>query len=625
MNKSFLQSPVPLYASVAILALLARACYAWLAWKHHFFPDLFLDSQHYADIAISIAAGRGAGDSAYVMSPLYPYFLSLFVSADGELAVWWVRGVQMGAGVTSCLFIASLAKHYGGWGAAWLGGLLSAVYGPLIHYETSILVEVMQGFTFILALWMLTVIRSRFVHPYAQIVIWFFAGLLLGLAAGFRPVALLVIAATVALLLLLELWQQKSVRKMLLPCFLLLLGSSCTVLPFTVRNYVVAKEFVLLSAYGGMNFWIGNHKNATGLFNTPPDYGFHLDPIGVEVARKNTGKNLSQKEASHWWSERALADIKTDPFHWLGLYGRKIFLFFHPREIPQLGNDFHWFAKKAWPLQFPLNALPLLLLTLTLPITLLLTERERLLTVLLPYSWFLIYIAGISLFFITGRYRTPIMPIVLVMASVHGAVLIKQLMAARTYLVALVMIIILLFGTAALSRTFNSSRWLPESALVTGLVERQRGMAAFNQKQFTEAEQWYRKSLAIKENAITRGNLANALKAQGRIAEAEQEYRQVLAVAPKDHVTWYNLANLYRDYKQDYAKAAEYYEKSLALNHKFAEPYLNLALLYARTGNKTKAEQIVESGLISLDSSQHKIREQLVRLKVELALGNKSR
>lgn len=614
------QQPLLLYSTVLVLAAGLRGCYAWLAYTQGFFPDLFLDSQHYADIARAIAQGRGAGEGAYVMSPLYPYFLSLFIGPEGELAVWWVRAVQMGAGAAGCVLIAALARHYGGWGAAWLAGILSAAYGPLVHYETSILVEALQGFTFILALWILVVLRGQVTGHYAAFAVWFGAGLLLGLAAGLRPVALLVVAASVLVFVLLEWRQTKSCQKILLPCCLLLLGTACAVLPFTARNYVVANERVLLSAYGGMNFWIGNHKNANGLFNTPPDYGFALDPIGIEVARKNTGKELSQQEASEWWSQRALRDIQDDPLRWLGLYGRKLLLFLHHREIPQLGNDFHWFSPKAWPLQFPLNALPLLLLALSLPVTLLLLQREMLTKTLLPYAWLLVYIAGISLFFITGRYRTPIMPVVFVLASVHAALLLKHLLSSRTYIISLVIMITLLFSIVALTQMYNQSRWLPASSLHTGLVERQQGMAAFKQKNFVEAEQWYRKSIAIKDNPITRGNLANALKAQGRIDEAEKEYRQVLEVSPKDYVTWYNLANLYRDYREDYLAAVEYYEKSISLNRKFAEPYLNLALLYTRMNNPVKAENTIEAGLASLDSSQHNIREQLVRLKVELAL-----
>lgn len=62
-------------------------------------------------------------------------------------------------------------------------------------------------------------------------------------------------------------------------------------------------------------------------------------------------------------------------------------------------------------------------------------------------------------------------------------------------------------------------------------------------------------------------------------------------------------------------------EKSISLNRKFAEAYLNLALIYSRSGNSLKAQQTIDTGLAALDSSQHKIREQLVRLKVEMSLS----
>ena len=261
-----------------MLACLARLAYGWIAYSNNFFPDLFLDSQHYASIAKSIAVGGGSSDTSHGMSPLYPYFLSLFIQ-NGELMVWAVRMTQMLAGVVVCLMIAALARHLSSpFGrrtlAGWLAGGGAAVYGPLIHYETAILVETMQGFTVILALWLLLVMRSHVLTTQKQLAVWFASGLLLGLASGFRPVALLIVVITVVVQLVITWTSTKQFKPVFLACGLLLAGTACSVLPFTVRNYLVEKDFVLLSAYGGMNFWIGNHKNATGLFNAPPDYSF---------------------------------------------------------------------------------------------------------------------------------------------------------------------------------------------------------------------------------------------------------------------------------------------------------------------------------------------------------------
>ena len=92
----------------------------------------------------------------------------------------------------------------------------------------------------------------------------------------------------------------------------LALGIALVVAPFTARNLVVSGEPVLLSAAGGMNLWIGNHAEATGLFAPPPGYDFEHEPMARDVARRLAGRSLTHSEASDFWRDRALADIAAD-------------------------------------------------------------------------------------------------------------------------------------------------------------------------------------------------------------------------------------------------------------------------------------------------------------------------
>ena len=101
--------------------------------------------------------------------------------------------------------------------------------------------------------------------------------------------------------------------------------------------------------------------------------------------------------------------------------------------------------------------------------------------------------------------------------------------------------------------------------------------------------------MTLRENSITRGNLANALKAQGRIDDALAEYVKVLKVNPRDAIVYYNLANLYRDHRNDPENAIINYNKAVGLQPKFAEAWLNLGLLYARTGNVDRAIDALQS------------------------------
>ena len=64
-------------------------------------------------------------------------------------------------------------------------------------------------------------------------------------------------------------------------------------MPFTAHNVLVGGEAVLLSANGGINFWIGNHAGADGVFAPPTDYDPVNDPLHREAASREAGRDLS--------------------------------------------------------------------------------------------------------------------------------------------------------------------------------------------------------------------------------------------------------------------------------------------------------------------------------------------
>ena len=51
---------------------------------------------------------------------------------------------------------------------------------------------------------------------------------------------------------------------------LLILSAAAVISPWTLRNYRVHGEWILISSNGGINFWIGNNEQATGEFIEPP-------------------------------------------------------------------------------------------------------------------------------------------------------------------------------------------------------------------------------------------------------------------------------------------------------------------------------------------------------------------
>jgi tetratricopeptide (TPR) repeat protein len=148
------------------------------------------------------------------------------------------------------------------------------------------------------------------------------------------------------------------------------------------------------------------------------------------------------------------------------------------------------------------------------------------------------------------------MPVVLVMASITLTLFVGMLFEKNRNLVhVFAPVILMAFMLVGGKKLYESDYLLPQWNFSSSTEWRHRGMAFYKKGRFAEAEKAYRQSLSIRENSITRGNLANALKAQGKLDEALQNYHEALKQNPMDHVVLYNLGNLYRDHRHDFAAA----------------------------------------------------------------------
>ncbi len=611
-----------LVVAVFAVAIFFRFSYLSVSQQKNLFPDLFLDSKYYQKVAVQIHNGYGAGEHPYLLSPLYPYLLAPFVTEENVVDAHRVRIIQSLFGALTCVLVALIATTVLNRYAGWLAGLTCASFGPLIHYDQAILVASLQVFTMTLCLWCLIQQRVSSIRFKYNVL----AGFALGVSTALRPTGLLLIIACAVIFCLLY-WRyrdKKILQQGLLP---FVLAAGVVISPFTLHNIQAGGEPILLSANGGMNFWIGNHQGSHGVFNLPPEYDLVHDPLGVDYARKRSGEMLNYQQSSSWWREQAMTDIANDPVRWIGLLGKKALLFSHHHEIPQLGLNFQWYQQKAWPLQvFPVNSLQLILLALFAPFFFYIRSHganraEQVVgRVGWPMLFLFVYWGAIALFFVTGRYRAPIMPGVIVLAACTVVMFLELLVRKRENLTLVLAPAFLFFVLNVVgNRLYASNYLLPPVNLYSGTEERQQGMALYKQGKFREAEMSYRRSLSIRENSITRGNLANALKAQGRIDEAEQEYLKVLKANPKDAVVIYNLANLYRDHKNDPLRAIEFYARATQIRPRFAEAHLNRGLLQARLG---RLEEAGESLQLYLEHApvDAKNREAVTQMIVKISL-----
>ena len=90
-------------------------------------------------------------------------------------------------------------------------------------------------------------------------------GLSLGLCALVRPNVLL-FAPFAALMVFMKDWREGGWRNAFKSAALLTAVTLVVILPVTLRNWMVARQPVLISSNGGINFYIGNGPHASGVF-----------------------------------------------------------------------------------------------------------------------------------------------------------------------------------------------------------------------------------------------------------------------------------------------------------------------------------------------------------------------
>ncbi|WP_029520966.1 hypothetical protein [Persephonella sp. IF05-L8] len=192
-----------------------------------------------------------------------------------------------------------------------------------------------------------------------------------------------------------------------------------------IRNYTVSKDFVMVSAIGGIHFYIGNSKYATGSYQSilgvrASAFGHYFD--GKNIAEKEIGKKLKPSHVNKFWIKKALNDIISDPKRWLLLETKKLFLTFNNYDIPNNINKNYLKSK-----------VPFLKLSTTFGIIALLGLSGFIFSIrkkeFLPvHIFFVVYLLTVLLFFVTDRYRLPLfLPLIFYIGVLFGAISQKSL------------------------------------------------------------------------------------------------------------------------------------------------------------------------------------------------------
>ncbi|MDF1545530.1 MAG: glycosyltransferase family 39 protein [bacterium] len=391
---------------ILVIALAVRILYLYQFSQLPDWTHLTVDNNYHLNWARNMAEGNWLGDTTYFRAPLYIFVLALIIKLAG-VSLWVFRIFGLMIGLATTILVYQTSRFYSGIRAARLASLLYAFFPIVIYFESELLLD--SFFTFLLlAAWYLTLRAARSRTRLSL----FIAGLVWGLSAITRPTSLL--------LLPLSLWpvirkNGSSLRVALKNSLTLLAGAVIIVGLVATRNLVIASDPVLIASQAGINLYIGNNPNADGVsagLEEPLGLNWRISDIAYE-AENQVGRDLKPGEVSNFWRSRALAWITENPVEAGQLYLAKLSYFFSNLEFSNnrsLGRFLDLFPF------FKYNPLGFGLLLLIAAIGFVASRKLR--PELMPVAVMIIlYAAGIALFFVTSRFRLPVIPFMLILGS----------------------------------------------------------------------------------------------------------------------------------------------------------------------------------------------------------------
>ena len=504
------------------------------------------DSRGYHDWAVSLAAGNWLGSEVFYQAPLYPYLLAAhyaLIDADP----YRIRLLQAFIGALSCIVLALAGQRFFDRRTGLLAAGLLAIYPPAIFFDG--LIQKASLDLFLVSL-LLASAGACLEGPKRR---WLVViGLTLGALSLNRENARILWVVVVGWLFLY--FPTAQLRDRLRWAIIVTVAMAAVVLPVAIRNKVVGGQLVLSTFQAGSNFYIGNRRGANGTYEPLlPGRGnvtFEREDAS-RVAEKATGHPMSAGDISGYWWQKSRDEIRAAPGEWLGLLYRKLRLTFWAHELPDMESiEAHaavspvlrvlrWWdfgvlmglgAIGAWATRSNWRRLSFL------------------------YATFGALAGSIVLFFVLGRYRFPLVPLVALFAAAGLQTLwelrrssLLRLSTATFAAVAVAAILhlpvqpspdptYLNYGSELLlaGRPVDAEPLLRAAAKIdpTGANPRLTlGYALQQAGRNGEAIDEFRRAVsAAPDSAEPHRALASALHRDGKIAEAVLSYQQALRI-----------------------------------------------------------------------------------------------
>lgn len=533
------------------LAIVIRVIYL-LEYRFHspFYDFLLLDSEVYTRGAKAIASGDWLGSEVFYGAPLYPYLLAViyrFLSDEYLL----VHLLQSGIGLLSLWLLYSIARRAFNRRTGLIAVVVALFYPTLIFYETKIMATTVSVFLSLLViLWLL---KTRD-NPTPKN--WVIGGVLFGISVLTRPAGLL-------FLFFIPVWIwigfSEPIKKRLIFISSLIFGLCLTVGPVTLRNYAVGKDFVLISSQGGITFYQGNNPKARGLYVSLSEFSGSPLTQGQEekeLAQKDLGRPLKRSEVTKYWLGKGVRFILKHPLRYVKLEFLKLYRFLNNFEY---SGEYNILLEKDYIKVLHLLFVPYAVI-ISFGVWGLIISRRKWRELSLFYFFIAANLLVMLLFFVSSRYRLPIVPVLILFASVGIYDTYEKLRSRMDlgHLVPLAVIpVMLLISLSKLDRAHEFQ---------LGGGHYNLGNHFFDKKEYEKAIREYRKNLEINPRSLfTLYNLGNTYYVTGRMKEALATYKRVVKVKYHFKTAHLKMARIYEK-RGEIAQAIREYEIFLEKN-----------------------------------------------------------
>jgi 4-amino-4-deoxy-L-arabinose transferase-like glycosyltransferase len=279
------------------------------------------DQLSYDALARSLLAGRGYSftENWYPFTPantptahwsfIYPLYLAGIYAITGyhPLVARLVQGIVGGALI--CFLVYLIGRRVVNEETGLMGAGLAAVYGYFIYFNVALMTE-----TFFIVLVLVSLYLSLELKEKPTLARWVLLGLALGLAGLLRQTVLLF----VPFLLLWLFWELKKNDihwwYFTVPVVVIIL----IIAPWTIRNYQVYHQFLLLNSNAGYAVYASNNPNL--------GTDWRNDLVVVPLPEELVGQN--EAELDRALTRKGLQFILADPQRYLWLTLNKTLEYF---------------------------------------------------------------------------------------------------------------------------------------------------------------------------------------------------------------------------------------------------------------------------------------------------------